>query len=69
MALHKTGFSIDADSIVIGNVMLLIPGLALTSSLRDIIGGDMITGLLVMTEAILKAVAIAIGFTVLLIGG
>ncbi len=69
VALHKIGFSIDADSIVIGNVMLLIPGLALTSSLRDIIGGDMITGLLVMTEAILKAVAIAIGFTVLLIGG
>ena len=58
----------DTDSIVIGNVMLLIPGLALTSALRDIIGGDLITGSLVMIEAVLKAVAIAIGFAVLLIG-
>ncbi len=67
--LSRSGWNLNTDSIVIGNVMLLIPGLAFTSSLRDIIGGDMITGLLVMTEAVLKSVAIAIGFAVLLIGG
>ena len=67
--LSKLGMHFNTDSIVIGNVMLLIPGLALTSALRDIIGGDLITGSLVMIEAVLKAVAIAIGFAVLLIGG
>lgn len=69
LALSKLGLQFNTDSIVIGNVMLLIPGLALTSALRDIIGGDLITGSLVMIEAVLKAVAIALGFAVLLIGG
>ena len=69
LALSKLGLQFNTDSIVIGNVMLLIPGLALTSALRDIIGGDLISGSLVMIEAVLKAVAIALGFAVLLIGG
>ena len=67
MLLTRIGIGHSVDQIVIGNVMLLIPGLALTTSLRDIIGGDIISGLLEMTEAILKAAAIAMGFAVLLI--
>lgn len=67
MLLTRIGVGHSVDRIVIGNVMLLIPGLALTTSLRDIIGGDIISGMLEMTEAILKAAAIAMGFAVLLI--
>ncbi len=49
------------DKIVIGNIMLLIPGLALTTSIRDIITGDTVSGLMGICEALLKAFAIAIG--------
>ena len=35
--------------------MLLIPGIALTTSLRDMINGDTISGLLGLSEAVLKA--------------
>ena len=42
----------------------------LTNSLRDMISGDMISGLLNMSEALLKAIAVAMGFAiVLLVGG
>ena len=47
--------------------MLLIPGLTLTSSLRDMINGDIISGLLGVLESILKAIAIAMGFAFILI--
>ena len=54
------------DKVVIGNIMLLIPGIALTTSLRDMINGDTISGLLGLSEAVLKALAIAIGFAAVL---
>lgn len=58
------------DKIMIGDIMLVIPGLQLTNSLRDMINGDMISGLLNMSEALLKAVAVAIGFAgVIILGG
>ncbi len=60
------GIGENSDKIIIGNIMLLIPGISLTSSLRDMINGDTISGLLGLSEAILKALAIAIGFAVVL---
>jgi uncharacterized membrane protein YjjP (DUF1212 family) len=42
--------------------MLVIPGLQLTTSLRDMLNGDIITGGLNLVEAILKATAVAAGF-------
>ena len=42
--------------------MLLIPGAALTNSLRDMISGDLISGLLRFLDAMLMAVAIAAGY-------
>lgn len=64
MALH-VGHSMDA--VMIGCVMLLIPGLALTSSLRDMINGDTMSGLLGLCEALIKAVILAVGFTLILL--
>lgn len=60
------GIGKDPAHIIIGNIMLLIPGIAFTSSLRDLINGDTISGLLGFAEAILKAMAIAIGSAVVL---
>ncbi|MCD8356727.1 MAG: threonine/serine exporter family protein [Clostridia bacterium] len=60
------GMGNAVDKIIIGNIMLLIPGVALMSSVRDMILGDTISGLLGMCEAILRAVAIAIGCALVL---
>ena len=51
--------------------MLLIPGIAFTTALRDVINGDTISGLVGISEAVIKAVAIAIGFAAILmhVGG
>lgn len=56
----------SADCIVIGNIMLLIPGIALMTALRDMILGDIISGLLGMCEAVLRAIAIAAGCALVL---
>lgn len=65
------GLGQNPDKIIIGNIMLLIPGIAFTTSLRDMISGDTISGLLGVSEAVLKALAIAIGFAVVMmqVGG
>lgn len=64
--LISAGIGQHADKITIGNIMLLIPGIAFTNSLRDLINGDTISGILGISEAIVKAVAIAIGFAAVL---
>lgn len=58
----KLGFGNDLDNIVIGNIMLMIPGVAITNSLRDMISGDTMSGLLRFAESIIKAIAVAAGF-------
>ncbi len=60
--LVKAGIGDQPDKIMIGNIMLVIPGRQLTNSLRDMINGDTISGLLNMSEALMRAVFVAIGF-------
>ncbi len=52
----------SVDQISIGNIMLLIPGIALTNSIRDMFTGDTISGLSRFLEALLLAMTIAFGF-------
>lgn len=61
--LYQCGLSDSVDKVIIGNIMLLIPGLATVNSFRDLIGGDTISGLLRLAEALVAAAAIAIGFS------
>ena len=67
MLMVRAGLGMHPDKIIIGNIMLLIPGIQLTTSLRDIFNEDMIAGLLGLAEAVLKALAIALGFAFVLI--
>ena len=64
-------FSIHGDKVMIGDIMLLIPGLALTNAVKDMFVGDTITGSLRLVESLLWAVAIACGFAlaVYVVGG
>ena len=66
VAAVKIGLGQALDSIIIGNIMLLIPGISLVTSLRDMIVGDTISGLLGTSEALLRALAIAAGCALVL---
>ena len=55
------GIGQQVDKIIIGLVMTLVPGVAITNSVRDVIAGDFIAGQTKMTEALLTATSIAIG--------
>lgn len=65
--LYELGLGQNPDKMVIGNIMLMIPGIAFTTSLRDIINGDTLSGLLGLCETILRALAVAVGFAVVLL--
>lgn len=50
------------DKVIIGNIMTLIPGIGLTTALKDLLVGDSIAGLLRTIEACITALAIAAGY-------
>lgn len=58
----RLGIGRDVDKVMIGSIMLLIPGVNLMNSLRDMMCGDIITGILRLAEALMIAGAIAAGF-------
>ncbi len=67
----RLGVISSVDNVIIGNIMTLIPGIGLTTSLRDLFVGDIISGALRSIEAVLLALAIALGYITanLLLGG
>lgn len=56
------GLGEHVDAIVIGTIMLLIPGLAFGNALRDLLCGDILAGILKTVQSCLTAVLIAFGF-------
>ncbi len=62
----KGGLAIDIDKVIIGSIMLLVPGLAITNAIRDTVAGDLVSGLARGAEAFLTAIAVAIGTGVVL---
>lgn len=67
----RLGFIGRTDEVIIGNIMLLIPGVGFTNALRDLFTGDSIAGIWRCMEALLSALAIAAGYFlfVLITGG
>lgn len=62
--LNKLGLCHDPDAAVIGGLMLLVPGLLFTNAMRDIIYGDINSGVNRIVQVLLVAVAIALGTAV-----
>ncbi len=56
------GVGSSYDKIAMGNIMLLIPGAGLTTAVRDMITGDMLSGILSFLSALIRATAIGLGF-------
>ena len=52
--------------IISGTIMLFVPGVPITNSIRDFLSGDMLAGLTRMVEAILTAVSLAAGAGIVL---
>lgn len=61
IAFLKLNLINDLDKTIIGSIMLLVPGLAITNAIRDTISGDLLAGLTRALEAFLVAISIAIG--------
>ena len=53
---------LHVDKVMIGDIMLLIPGIAMTNAIRDMLMGDTIAGTMKLIESILWAGALASGF-------
>ena len=47
---------------MIGDIMLLIPGLMSTNAIRDVLIGDTLSGIIRLIAALLLAAALALGF-------
>ncbi len=61
------GLGLNVEKITIGALMLLVPGMALTNAMREIMAGDIFSGVHRTAEVILVAAAIALGSAVPLI--
>lgn len=51
----------DSSIVSMSAIMLLVPGLAITNSIRDSVNGDALSSLSRLTEALVVAIAIALG--------
>ena len=56
-----TGLSLLPDKIIIGAIMPLVPGIAFTTSIRDIYNGDYLSGTIHLLDALITAVCVAVG--------
>ena len=59
--LTGLGLGENLDRIIIGALMALVPGIAITNAMRDIMAGDMVAGISKGAEALLIGAAIALG--------
>ena len=62
----KLGWTQNANSIIIGGVMPLVPGIPLTNAARDLVSGNLISGPTRGIEAILTAVAIGSAIVIIM---
>ena len=59
LVANSTGLVGNMDTIIIGSIMLLVPGIAITNAIRDTIAGDLVSGISRSVEALFVAIAIA----------
>ena len=63
VSIFKTG---NIDLIIIGGIMPLLPGLAMTNAIRDTMMGDLVSGMARLGEVLLIAVSLAAGAGIVL---
>lgn len=69
-SMTAAGLAVNREAVIIGSLLLLLPGLVFTNFIRDIIAGDTTAGLSKMVEALLITAAISGGVALALsLGG
>lgn len=66
VVVHSVWPQLSRDIIIVGGLMPLVPGVAITNAIRDVIAGDLLSGLSRGLEAALTAVAVAMGVVIVL---
>ncbi|HWQ79874.1 MAG TPA: threonine/serine exporter family protein [Anaerovoracaceae bacterium] len=66
LGLFSAGLGYNFNSVIIGSIMIFLPGVALTNAVRDTLAGDMVSGTSKGIEAIVVAVSITSGVGVAL---
>ena len=61
LTLVEAGLGTSVDVVTISTLMVLVPGVALTNAMREIMAGDTFSALSRTADAILVASAIALG--------
>ena len=59
--MRLVGVTCSLDKIIIGGIIPLVPGIALTNAIRDVANSDYVSGTIRAAEALLIAVSIALG--------
>ena len=62
--LIALGLGVDLDLVIIGTIMLLVPGIAITNVMRDVLSGDFLTAVTRLAEVLIVAMAIAVGVAI-----
>ena len=61
LLLQRAVPGLKPDQIIIGTIMLLVPGIAITNVMRDVLAEDFLTALTRLAEVLIVAVGIAAG--------
>lgn len=68
--IGSTVLPIPRDTLILAGVMVLVPGITITTALRDMLTGELVSGVARGAEAMTIAVAVAVGVAFILgIGG
>lgn len=60
------GLGTSSSAIIIGALMIFVPGVAITNAIRDMLAGDMLAGIVRLAEAFCIAISLAAGAGVIL---
>ena len=66
--LNQFLIGVHLDKIIIGAIMLLVPGIAIINVMRDMLSGDLLTAIMKFSEVMIVAIAIAIGIAIPIAG-
>jgi uncharacterized membrane protein YjjP (DUF1212 family) len=61
LTMLNLGVGSSHDFIIIGSLMLMVPGITLTNAVRDVLGGDYLSGSVKLMDALIVAVSLATG--------
>ncbi len=68
LLLARFGLTVSTDLCIIGTIMLLVPGIAITNVIRDVLAGDFLTAISRMAEVLIVGMGIAVGVALAITG-